>query len=416
MTRRVSIEQLCGSIVTGERLFLAGSTGEPTAFVRAWLADPERTRAIDVTTSFVPGINPLPIDLFHRDARVSGLFMHPSLIGAKRGAAFRLLPLSYGGFVRHLRTTMRLDTVVVHVSPPDRDGYCSLGPAVEFVPEVLRIANRVLAVVNPNIPHMTGSVSVPLDRIEAWCESDDPLCVHASEAPDALSVRVAEQVAAFVADGATLQIGLGKVPTALLRCLTDRRELRFFSGLVTEDLTSLMSAGALAMERPSTSCALLGSSAFYTWLRDQPEILVRGCEETHDPWRLARIKGFVAVNSALEVDLLGQANLETVGGRGVSGVGGSPDFAHAASLSEGGISVVALPACGRNGHSRIVARMPSGVPVSLPRYSVDVVATEWGAADLRGRSTNERAQAIMNIAAPGFREELSRMWHSESGD
>lgn len=407
---RTTPDGLCGMVSPGERLFLAGATGEPTAFVRAMLSDPERTRGWQLTTSFVPGINPVAVENLHPEATLTGLF--PQAGSGRYGATARgdTLPVSYHGFVRMIGHSLQFDTVVVHVSPPDEGGMCSLGCAVEFIPRLLTASRRVLAIVNDRVPSMPGSVSLPFDRFEAWCEADDELRSYASGSPDALSNRIAEHVAGLITDNVTLQIGIGKVPTALLHCLTDRRGLRLHSGIVTEAVVALVEARALASDSPSLSCALLGGSDFYKWLSSASNILVRGCEETHDPARLNRLDRLVAVNSGLEVDLLGQANLEQIRGRSLSAPGGAPDFAHAASQSKNGLSVIALPATGPDGSSRIVAQLSSGAPVTLPRHCIDVVVTEHGRADLRGLVTEARGEALISIAAPEARAGLSAEW------
>ena len=413
MPRLPDVNALCALIRPGERVFLSSATGEPIAIVDAWLADPEAIKDVELITSFVPGVNPLPIGRFHPDTRVTGLFMHPGLDDAARDGRFRHLPLSYAGFVRHIRSAMELDTLIVHVAPPDANGRCSLGPTVEFVPELLRIAKRVLAVVNPAVPSMSGSVSIPLDRFEAWCEAEAPLRTYATDELDPLSAAVGLQVASWIEDETTIQVGIGKVPTALLSALRDRRRLRFHSGLVSDGLMALDAAGALA-DNPSLSCALLGGPIFYDWLRDRGDVAVRGCEVTHDATTLAGLKRFAAINSAIEVDLSGQASLEAIGARRVSSVGGAPDFAHAASLLPDGLSIVALPSASPKGQSRIVARLGEGIPVSLPRQMVDIIVTEHGSADLRGKSTWERAEAIAAIAAPAAQSNLITQWRDGS--
>lgn len=403
-SRPLPIAEFGALLQPGECVFLSSATGEPTALTAAWKADPRRFPAMDLVTSFVPGVNPLALEDLPDGTCVTGLFMHPGLQQAAATGRFHHLPLSYAGFVRCLRAGMEIDTLIVHVSPPDVRGHCSLGPTIEFASEVRKIARRVLAVVNPAVPALPGSVAWPLDSFAAWCEAEAPLRTYAAGEPDPLSSTIGREVSRWIEDGSTLQIGIGKVPTALLHALTDRRGLRFHSGMISEGLIGLAEKGALG-DGPHVACAMLGSAAFYDWLRQADNVLVRGCEETHDAATLAALPRFVAVNSAMEVDLLGQANLEKIGPRTVSSVGGAPDFAHAASLNPEGLSIVALPATG-GGKSRIVPALASGVPASLPRQMIDIVVTEHGSADLRGKSVQERAEALIAIAAPEAQPDL----------
>lgn len=401
-SRRLSVQRLAELLHSGERVFVGGSTAEPTALVQAWADDPGRADGLHIITSFVPGINPPLSGSLPRTVHLTGMFPQPAADGRTQSD---VLPLSYFGFVRALRLKhIGVDTAVVHVSPPDREGRCCFGPTVEFMPAVCESAARILAVVNESIPAWSGSVWVPAERIAAYCESDAPLRTYASGTPDVQSDQIAAQVAPFVGDDAQLQIGLGKVPTALLARLGDRRNLRLHSGLVTEGVISLLEDGALAHERPSLACAMLGGPDFYRWLSEGHDVLVRGCELTHDPAVLAGLDRFVAVNSALEVDLLGQANLEFAGSRALSAAGGAPDFAGAASRG-GGISIVALPALTGKGVSRIVPMLNTAT--SLPRHSIDLVVTEFGVADLRGLPLRARAEALVEIAAPEARGDLS---------
>jgi len=386
---------------------MAGSVGEPTAFLAEALSDPDRTRGWDMFTTFVPGINPVAVEGLHPTARLAGLFPHPGSGRERRRTRGEVLPVTYAGFIRAIRSGQGIDTLVLHVAPPDSDGNCSLGPMVEFFPELLKQDRRILAVVNDRIPAFDGTLSVPASRIEAYCESDDPLREYAAGDIDPVSLNIAERSASFIEDGTTLQVGIGKAPVALLGQLGGRRGLRLHSGLATEGVVSLLEQGILAPDCPSLSTALLGTSGFYDWLRTNPPLKVRGCDVTHDPVRLAQLPRFVAINSALEVDLHGQANLERAGSRLVSATGGSLDFAHAASLAPGGCSIVILAATGPGGRSRIVPRLGEAALVTLPRTCIDVVITEHGIADLRGLCGKGRAEAIAAVADPAARADLA---------
>jgi acyl-CoA hydrolase len=228
-------------------------------------------------------------------------------------------------------------------------------------------------------------------------------------APSAQAAAIAARIAAFIDDGATLQIGLGKVPDALLRRLTDRRGLRLHSGMLSDGARLLADGGSLDADWPHTGCVHVGSGEYYGWLAERADFAVRGCDVTHAPGVLAGLRRLVAVNSALSVDLFGQANLEMLDGRMVSGIGGAPDFARAAALSADGISILALPSTsGRAEASRIVPRL-DGV-CSLPRNDIDVVITEHGAADLRHGSVMQRAERLIAVAAPQHRGALANAW------
>jgi acyl-CoA hydrolase len=396
-----------GMFNSQERVFLPGASGTPNALADAVFATPD----IHVTTSFAPGVNRLTSEMIGPGSIVTGLFMQPGLAAAQREGRFRHLPQSYAAMIKHLRAAPPFDCCIVQVSPPDADGKCSLGPAAEFTPEVLRRAGRIIAVVNPHVPRLAHAPAIALKHCAQIIEADTPITSYDIGAFDATSATIAALVASRIADGATIQTGLGKVPQALMAALRERRNIRIHSGMISDGIMALADAGALDPDWQHSTTALLGSPVLYDWLRDRTDIHVKGVEVTHDPARLAALPNFVALNSAVEVDLFGQCNLESVAGRAVSGVGGAADFAHAARLSPGGLSIIAMPAgFGSGDGSRIRPWLPAGSIVSLPRTAADLIVTEEGIADLRGLSVHERAAAIIAIASPAARPGLESAW------
>lgn len=391
----------------GERLFLPGSAAEVPALIEALHA--QGGPALRITSSFVPGINPSPQGLLPPGTEYAALFAQADAPGDQARGALHHLPLSYGAAARWLGRIARFDACVMTVAPPDADGRCSLGLAVEFAPLARRRSARLILVVNPAMPRIPGAASVALVEADAVIEAEAAPREYDVGAPSAAAAAIAGRIAALVEDGAAIQIGLGKVPDALMGLLTDRRNLRLHSGMLSDGARRLVEAGALASGRRSVSCVHVGTRGYYDWLAGRDGFDVVDCEATHTPEALSRVPGMVAVNSALEVDLFGQANLEVLGARAISGVGGAPDFARAASLDPTGVSVVALPATsGRGAVSRIVPRL-SGL-ASLPRGDVEVVATEHGMADLRGLSTMARAERLIEVAAPDHRAALTDAW------
>lgn len=393
----------------GSRVFVPGSSGEPAGLVRWLEADPERTRGVSLTTSFVPGINRLDVDALDPSAVVTGLFMAPHLRAAQASGRYRHLPVSYGAYQLSIERDAGFDVVVVQVAPTDDAGWCSLGPAAEFTPAAAGRARRLVGVVNARTPRLSRGPAIHRGRFDLLIEGEGDLPVYDPGAPDPAAEAIARYVGAFIEDGVVLQLGLGKTPAALTATLKDRRGLRLHSGLLSDGVLDLAEAGALDPDWRHLGCVLAGSAALYRRAADCDLIHVEGCEVTHAPQVLATLDRFIAVNSALEVDLFGQCNLECAGGRAVSGPGGAPDFARAARMSRGGASIIALPASARGG-SRIVSRLSSPGLASLSRTEVDIVVTEHGAADLRGLSTHERAERLISLADPAFRRALAADW------
>lgn len=411
-TRPQSIAQdvLSSLVRPGELVYVPGASGAPLAFVSSLLAHPEHQKDLRLLTSYVPGINTLDMTAMHASACVTGLFMHAGLKFAQRKGQYRCLPLSYAGFARHVLDRVDPDLTVIQIAPPDAQGNCSLGPAVEFLPAMLSKTKRVLGLINYQTPRIKGSVSIPYSQLDHVCEVDTPLPVYDTES-NLVTEAIARHVAQLVPDGSALQIGLGKVPMALSRLLCDRRMLRLHSGMLSDGLLDLARAGALDPDFSHTTCALVGSTELYRQMADFDQVRVLGCEVTHNPRVLLELDRFVSVNSALEVDLFGQCNLEHADGHAISGAGGAPDFARAARLSAGGRSIVALNATHHGGKgTRIVPCLNENAITSISRVDVDHVVTEYGVANLSGASVHERARAIIGVAAPQFRDDLERAW------
>ena len=228
--------------------------------------------------------------------------------------------------------------------------------------------------------------------------------------PSKSADRIGAHVAGLVRDGDRIQIGIGKVPNAVLASLRNHRRLACHGGLLGDAVIELDEAGALDQTADKVCTSVIGTERIYDWVRDRKEVKVLPVRKTHDVRILGDLKSFIAINSALSVDLGGQANAETIDGRQVGGCGGLPDFARGANLSEGGRSVLALPSTANRGNiSRIIPQIGNDA-VSCPRIDVDYIVTEFGVADLRRRSLDERAEALISIAHPKFRGELSRAW------
>lgn len=403
--RAVSVEALAGAIRAGDKVFVSGSAGEPIAVTELLATTPELAAGAEFHCSFIPGVNPR--NLANENRRMTVGFMQGGFRKSLTAGHVRFAPMSYTATLQHLCSDDVINTVLVQVSPPDSDGYCSLGLQGEFLPQLLSRKPRVLAVLNPNVPVLAGSPKLAMADIEAYCESDLPLATYDPGKPNAVAQAIAEHVAALIPNGAALQCGLGKIPNQLMAALADHRQLRIHSGMASDGIVSLLDAGALDLDATVTSIVALGSSAFYRRLPEFKKLIICGVEACHSAQVLAQVPKLFAVNSSMELDLFGQANAEMLGGRFVSGPGGLPDFAAGARAQHDGCSIIALPAADPTGEqSRIVARLDSGVPVSVPQYLVDVVVTEYGSAYLRGADMVTRAERLVAIAHPDHRDRL----------
>lgn len=312
-----------------------------------------------------------------------------------------------------------VDAVLVQCSPPDRHGRHSLGVTVAGLPAALSRARVVVAEVNDRMPFTYGHAMLPADRIDLAVHTSRPLPTRDPGEPKGVERAVARRVAELVPDGAVLQYGIGRVPDAVLAALRGHRDLGVHSGLVTDGVVDLVECGAVTnarkpVDRGVTVGGLLyGSERLYDWADRNDLLAARPLDDTHGAESLRRFADFVSVNSAVEVDLTGQVNAETVGDTYAGAVGGHVDYVRAGAAAERGTAIVALPAATRT-RSRIVPRLDAGVVTTL-RTDVDVVCTEYGVAHLAGRTLGERARRLIAIAHPDHRETLERHAREASG-
>ncbi|GIX29720.1 MAG: 4-hydroxybutyrate CoA-transferase [Porticoccaceae bacterium] len=315
----------------------------------------------------------------------------------------------------------RVDTALVQVSPPDRHGFCSLGVSVEATRAAVEVAEKVIAQINPQMPRIHGEGFIHYRRFHRVIEAESPLPELPVREPGEVARRIGEHVASLVRDGDCLQMGIGEIPDATLACLTDRRDLGIHTEMFSDGLLRLVEAGAVSNARkrkyPGRTVAtfVFGSRRLYDFCHDNPEVVLLDVEYTNDTQVIRQNRNVVAINSALEVDVTGQVCADSLGTRIYSGVGGQVDFVRGAALSEGGRAIIALPSTAAGGTvSRIVPVLAAGAGVVTTRAHAHYVVTEYGIADLRGRSLRERAEALIRIAHPRFRpwlvEEVRRLW------
>lgn len=302
------------------------------------------------------------------------------------------------------------DVVMLQVSPPNERGEYSFGLVNDYVRTAMTQARVVIAEINRRVPWVHCDRMLTAADITVAVESDRaPLELPAAPF-GALEQLIAHHLGELIGDRSTLQMGIGSVPEAIMSMLADRRDLGIHSGMIGDSAMTLMESGAVTNAHKgidpgvTVSGVLFGTHKLYRYAERNPQIRLHPTRYTHHIGVLGQLKKFISINSALEVDLTGQINAEAIGSDHIGAVGGQVDYIRAAAQSEGGVSIVALPAAGKGGDSKIVSRL-SG-PVTTARSDVDVVATEHGVAHLRGRSLRQRVRALVQIAAPEHRERL----------
>lgn len=308
-----------------------------------------------------------------------------------------------------------LNAVLVQVSPPDAHGYCSLGISVEATRAALQMADKVIAWVNPKMPRTHGDSFVHVSQFTRYFEAEAAMPMHTQPEQDAVTQQIGRNVASLIGDGDCLQMGIGAIPDATLACLGDRKDLGIHTEMFSDGVLPLVHSGVINNSRKRkhrgriVTTFAMGSQALYDFVDDNPEVAFLDVEYTNDTSVIRQNKQVMAINSALQVDLSGQVCADSLGTSIYSGVGGQMDFVRGASLSEGGRSVIALPATAKGGSvSRISAMLSPGAGVVTTRAHVHYIVTEYGVANLRARSMNERASELIKVAAPQFQEALAR--------
>lgn len=309
----------------------------------------------------------------------------------------------------------RVDTALVQVTPPDRHGNCSLGISVEVTRAACDVAGKIIAHVNPLMPRTHGDSFINVRDIHCAYESAEPLIRHPAPTGSALETRIGAHVASLVEDGACLQMGIGAIPDAALRCLGGHKNLGIHTEMFSDGVLRLLEAGVINNSRKKIAkgrCVtgfVMGGEALYSFVDDNPEVIFLDIEFVNNPTVIAKNSQVTSINSALQIDLSGQICADSIGHKIYSGVGGQVDFVVGATWSENGRSIIAMPSTARDGAlSRLVTTLEAGAGVVTTRAQVDYVVTEWGIAELRGRSLSERARALIGIAHPDFRESLAR--------
>jgi acyl-CoA hydrolase len=393
------------------RLYAPGCSGEALHFVEAFQLEPRLADGVTFSGVWIPGVNRTDYADLSPDARSELIFLSPDYRAGFENGRATFLPLSYVQAWEWLATTP-LDAAIVQTTAPDARGFVSLGPSVDFSPAVLqRTGVMKVAHVNPAMPRPASSPAYPLDAFEIVCETPRALLRYEQGASTPAFDAIAANVASLVSDDDTLQFGLGNVQFSLLRAIAAKRNLKIHSGMVSDPVLDAIDAGAIAKSDGAiTTGVALGGDRLYARAAEDRRFRFMPVGFTHAQSTLAAIPRFVAVNSAIEVDLFGQANAEYLGGRQISGAGGIVDYLRGAAASEGGKPIVALVSTAKGGAvSRIVPKL-SGPTVSIARADIGFVVTEHGVAELRGRSIDDRARALIEIADPRFRSELGLAW------
>jgi 4-hydroxybutyrate CoA-transferase len=416
MSRTVSAEEAVSVIKSGDRVFVHSVAAAPKRLVTAMTARAHELRVVEVVQLHTEGDAPYAAPELARSFRVNALFVGANVREAVQQGRADYLPVFLSEVPRLFRGgLLPLDVALVTVSPPDRHGFCSLGTSVEAMHAAIRAAKTVIVQFNRAMPRTLGDSFVHVSDIDLAVDVDNPPYEQPVGTIGDVERKIGEFVADLVPDGATLQLGIGAIPAATALALGDKRDLGIHTEMFTDAVVDLVEAGVVTGTRKErnrgkiVTAFLMGSQRLYDFVRDNPMVEMRPVDFTNDTHVIRSFSRMIAINSAIEVDLTGQVVADSIGHRLYSGVGGQMDFVRGAALAPEGRAIIALPSTAAGGAvSRISASLRPGAGIVTTRAHVRTVVTEWGVAELFGKSIRERADALIAIAHPSFRDELAR--------
>lgn len=412
---KIDAAEAIGMIKSGQRVALSPVCAEPLNLVKELLAAKDRLENVTIYTMMPMGdcgyASPEMLPHFN----VKAFSVGPRLMEALNKGYAEYVPCHLSQIPVFFRERLiePPDVALIQLSPPDSHGYCSLGVSVSYIRPVIDNSKVVIAEINEEMPRTQGDALVHLSQVDYVVESNHPLPVIAPPKIGPIEKKIAEFTADLVPDGASIQVGIGNIADAILQELTAKKNLSVHTGTFSDGVMTLVNAGAVEARRGEpqsgrlTTTEIIGSAELYSFCDNNPLVALCPIDYTHNIGILSRIEKLVSVTAGIEIDLSGQVNAEMRGETLVNGIGGQLDFLRGAVASPGGKGVIVFPSTARKGQvSRIVPQIGAGTTVTVGRADIDFVITEYGVAQLRGKSLAERAGELIAVAHPDFREEL----------
>jgi len=413
--RITSAEEAVNVIKSSDRVFVHGAAATPTQLILAMTARASALCNVEVVHLHTEGPAPYAAARYADNFQTNCLFVGANVRESVNEGNADYIPVFLSevpGLFR--KGIMPLDVALVQVSPPDRHGFCSLGVSVDVARAAVQVARHVIAQINPNMPRTHGDGLIHIGNIDSAVVVDDPLPEVVPGEPGPVETAIGHYVAELVEDGATLQMGIGAIPNAVLAALHNHRDLGIHTEMFSDGAIDLIERGIVNNEKKRihpgkvVSSFAMGTRRMYDYIDDNPAVVLLDVAYVNDTAVIRRNPKVTAINSAIEVDLTGQVGADSMGTRQYSGVGGQMDFVRGAALSEGGKPIIALPSVTNKGISRIVPHLQLGTGVVTTRAHVHYVVTEYGIAYLYGKNLRQRARALIDIAHPDHRDQLEK--------
>ncbi len=418
----LSAEDAVARIKSGDRVFLHTAAATPQRLIDAMVQRADELKNVEIVSLHTEGEAAYAKREYRESFRLNALFVGKNVRQSVQQGDGDSIPVFLSDVPSlFYDRVLPLDVALVHVSPPDRHGYCSLGVSVDATLAAVQSARLVIAQVNPNMPRTHGEGVLHASKIHAMVEVNDPLPETSRHLLGDVEIRIGQHIASIVEDGATLQMGIGAIPDATLAALSGHRDLGIHSEMFSDGVIDLVEKGVINGSKKRSyreiivASFLVGTRRLYDFVDDNPLVEMLPSDFVNDTREIRRNPRVTAINSALEIDMSGQVCADSIGQKYYSGVGGQMDFIRGAALSKGGKPIIALPSTTKHGQSRIVPMLKPGAGVVTTRAHVQYVVTEYGIVNLFGKNLRQRAEALASIAHPDFREEISRQAHELYG-
>lgn len=418
-----TLSQAVQAVESGDKVYLHGMAATPACLVEALTARAAELRDVEIVQLHTEAPAPYAAPEMRESFKVTSLFVGSNVRKAVDEGRADYVPVFLSEIPALFRNRIiPLDAVLIQVSPPDKHGFCSLGVSVEATRAAVQSAKKVIAQVNPKMPRSHGDGLIHVDELTRFVEFEQPLPEVKVHEPTEIEAAIGRNCAELIEDGATLQMGIGAVPNAVMAALKDHKNLGVHTEMFSDGLIDLVERGAVTGKNkrvhPGKIVAtfVLGSQRIYDFLDDNPLVALLDAAYVNDTAVIRKNPKVTAINSAIEVDITGQVCADSIGARMYSGVGGQMDFIRGAMYSERGKPIIALPSVTGRMESRIVSMLKPGAGVVTTRAHIHYVVTEYGVADLYGKNLRERAKALIAIAHPDHREQLDRDAHARFSD
>jgi len=411
----ISVEEAAGKVKSGDRVVLGHAVGEPAAVIDEMVAHKENYKDVEIVHMVAMGKAGYAQPGMEEHFRHNAIFVGGTTRDAVASGRGDFTPCFFSEVPKLFRTSLPVDVALIQVTPPDEHGYCSFGVSNDYTKPAAECAKLVIAEVNDQMPRTMGDCFIHISEIDYVVESSHPVIELKPARIGEVERAIGENCASLIEDGATLQLGIGAIPDAVLLFLRDKKDLGIHSEMISDGVVELVEAGVITNKAKTIHPGkivvtfLMGTKKLYDFANNNAMLEMYPVDYVNDPTVIMKNSKMVSINSCVQVDLMGQVASESVGLKQISGVGGQLDFVRGSNMCKDGKSIIAMPATAAKGTvSKIVPLLDEGAAVTTSRNDVDYVVTEYGVAALRGTNTRERVERLIAIAHPKFRDELRK--------